>query len=59
MKLALASLVIIGPTWRVVLLRLKPNLNSSYFKPVSKELQTGSGLALAKTGSNLCELEIY
>ena len=52
-------MVFIGPTSRVVLVRLKPNLESSCFIPLSKQVQTGSGLALAQTGSNLFELDMY
>ena len=59
MKLALVALVFIGPTSRVVLVRLKPNLESSCFIPLSKQVQTGSGLALVKTGLNLFELDMY
>ena len=59
MKLALVALVFIGPTSKVVLVRLKPNLESSCFIPLSKQVQSGSGLALAHTGSNLFELDMY
>ena len=58
-KLALVALVFIGPTSRVVLVRLKPNLENSCFIPLSKQVQTCSGLALAHTGSNLFELDMY
>ena len=56
---ALVALVFIGPTSRVVLVRLKANLENSCFIPLSKQVQTGSGLALAQTGSNLFELDMY
>ena len=59
MKHALVPLIFIGPTSRVVLVRLKPNLESFCFIPLSKQVQAGSGLALAQTGSNLFELEMY
>ena len=59
MKLALIALVSVGPTYRVGLVRLKANLEISCFIPLSKQIQTGSGLALAQTGSNLFELDMY
>ena len=55
----LVALVFIGPTSRVILVRLKTNLENSCFIPLSKQVQTGSGLALAQTGSNLFELDMY
>ena len=58
-KLALVAPIFIGPTSRVVLVRLKANLENSCFIPLSKQVQTGSGLALAQTGSNLFELDMY
>ena len=56
---ALVALVFICPTSRVVLVRLKANLESSSFIPLYKQVQTCSGLALVQTGSNLFELDLY
>ena len=43
---ALVALVFIGPTLRVFLVRLKPNLENFSFIPLSKQVQTCSELAL-------------
>ena len=59
MFFALVALVFIGPTSRVVLVRLKANLESSSFIPLYKQVQTCSGLALVQTGSNLFKLDLY
>ena len=53
------ALVFICPTSRVVLVRLKANLENFCFIPLSKQVRTCSGLALVQTGSNLFELNMY